>query len=305
MGRQLSRLESEFVLSSLEELRSPLEVSLLQGSLSAAIAPAFCGPRFYSCNPNSMSFFFDEAFIKKANLPRDVPCRFCFFYKARRVCFTAAITSVNGKSFCHADALFYADSDSSFLLFPRGKLLFANDALLGVLSLRVHRHFPLDTANKDERAARFLRFAKSASGEAAFNEIEAGNSLDRSGKSGILFYLDRGEALACFPLAAAAPLLQRSLPAFLRAGKGSCQQEPLSCAEIAAKIAELKGAPQEAHVSLKFDIRSIEAECKAFLSAYSDNLLFCDISLLGVEPENIRYIYEMSHGEKYTGDDLQ
>ena len=303
MGRQLSRLECEYVLSELAASKPPLEVSLLQGQPSAATASAFCSPRLYSFNPNSMSFFFDEAFIRKANLPRRVPCLFCFFYKTRRVCFTAAITSVNGKSFCRADALFYADDDSSFLTFPRGKLLFTSDALLGVLSLLVHRSFPLSTANKNERKLRFLGFADSEAGKEVFGEIEASNSLVRAGKSGILFYIDCAEALACFPVEAAAPLFQRNLPAFLRAGKASAEREPLDRAALISKIAGLEGAPQKANISLKFGVRSIEADGKASFSIYSDNLLLCAVSPLRLEMENVRFIYEMSRGEKYTGGD--
>ena len=301
MGRQLSRLESEFVLSDALESKPPLEVSLLQSAPTALNAAAICSPQFYNYNPNSMSFFFDEAFIKKANLPRRVPCLFCFFYKTRRVCFTAAITSVNGKSFCRAESLFYADDDSSFLPSPRGNLLFASDALLGVLSLLVHRNFPLNTANKDERKLSFFSFAGSSLGEAAFRELEAAGSPDSAAQSGILFYLDCNEALASLSIAAATALLQRSMHPFWRAGKEGSKSEPLDHAALIKKFAELNAAPQQATISLKFDMRSIKAECKALLSAFSDNLLLCTISLLGLEMENARFIYEMSHGEKYTG----
>ena len=273
MGRQLSRLECEYVLSEIAELKPPLEVSLLQSAPTALNSAAVCSPRYYTYNPKSMSFFFDEVFVKKANLPHGVPCRFCFFYKTRRLCFMASFSFVNGKSFCRAESLFYADEDTSFLPSARGSLSLSGDSSKKALALRIHKNFSLNTANKEERKLSFFRFAESPLGEAAFRELEACGSPSPLEKSGILFYLDCNEALAAFPLAAVASLLPR----------GALESR------------------QKANVSLTFGLRTINAEGEALASAYSSNLLLCTISLFSLEMENVRFIYEMSHGKKYTG----
>ena len=98
--------------------------------------------------------------------------------------------------------------------------------------------------------------------------------------------------------------MQRSRHPFWQAEGEDAASEHLDSAALISKIAALKDAPQQAHISLKFGARTIEAEGKALLSVYSENLLLCSASFLGLVPEDIRFIYEMSHEEKYTGDDI-
>ena len=283
MKRQLSRLEAEYILSAVASAKPPLEISLLPNQLKPegsafgkAVPFAVCRPQFYACKPTAMTFFFDNAFLKESGMPQNVPCRFSFFYKARRICFLAAISSIEGKSFCRADALFYGEEESPFLPSASGKIFFNGNAPPSALSLRVHKDFPLDTADRNGRAASFFKFAKSSSGQAAFRELEAVNADALGSASGILFFLDHESALACLSLDGAGNI------------------------ELAKKLKSLKKSPQDVTFLLEFSLRKIEAECKAVFSLFRGSLLLCSLAFAELAPENVRFLYEMSHGEKYS-----
>ncbi len=304
MRRQLSRLESEYVLSNVAASKPPLEISVMpspkNGASGAPVSAAVCRPQFYSFDLQSRRFFFDEAFISESKLPRGVQCLFCFFYKTRRVCFSAAISSIESRSFCRAEALFYADEESPFLPSASGKVLLSGDALSGALSVRVRKDFPLDTTDRNERMMSFSKFANSESGAALF-AAEALENFAPGGTSGVLFYLDHKGALACFPIAAAASLFPHD------EREGAMQEpanRPANYAALAEKIRTLKGAAQRGSFCMELGLRKIEAECGVFFSVSRGSLLFCSLAFAELAPENVRFLYEMSRGEKYTGSDL-
>ncbi len=261
---------------------------------------AVCQPERYSCDPQTRLFFFDASFLKENKIPQGAPCSFFFFYNTKSLCFSGKIyfqESGKGRRLCcHAARLFYVDGESFFSNSVRGNILLNGVALAGSLSVRMHKSFQLDTADIRGRTAQFLQFATSNEG---FSDSLEDYAV--SGGNGILFYLDHRTALTCFPASSASLFFSLGKREYQRKNSKIIRLQEEPTLTPIERIIALKESAQQGRFRVDFGPRKIRAECSAVLRIFRSALIFCNIAFTSLEPENIRFLYEMSKKEKYLG----
>ena len=265
MKKQLSRLEREYVLSRFSDFPVPVEIRKSCVKFREGESGVICHPDSYKYDRNRQRIVFSGDFISSRKIPENISFEFLFSHKEKRILFSSKISGEgNSPKFCPVGDLFYAEESAGKRGHPVEAKIRIGKETLTALS---SPEFPLSTDKAGDRVSGFVK--------------NIGRKKNLSGNSGLRLYMDHKGAVFA--------ILEMSFSSWLYG--------------IPVKIIK-SGEEYDVDFSVRFENRKISVPGILSSITVPGQVRICKVKFVQLVPEDERFLYEMSRGEKYPGPGL-